>query len=253
MSLKSDYYEILQVSPNASQEVISAAYRRLAQIYHPDHGGSEEKMKLLNKVYEVLGNPEKRRMYDSWREQAAYADIPLKDSSKSTIVPEVSQVRPWVRFWARLIDYYLYAILVGFISGLTGILLDSSGTVFYFVTMGTWPFIEALFISQYGATPGKALLKTKVIKENGEMLSYIDAFIRSLWVFVQGLGLGIPLVTIITMCISINRLSSTGSTAWDGYYSSIVTHEKIGILRSLISFSIIFALFSLSIAVSSIE
>lgn len=37
-----DYYEILQVSPNASQEVIAAAYGRLAQIYNPDTGDSEE-------------------------------------------------------------------------------------------------------------------------------------------------------------------------------------------------------------------
>lgn len=65
-----DYYEVLEVSPHASQEVIEAAYRRLARKYHPDHGGDESKMKLLNRAYETLRDPIRRAEYDLKRAHA---------------------------------------------------------------------------------------------------------------------------------------------------------------------------------------
>ncbi len=64
---KPDYYEILQVSRNAEQEVIDAAYRRLARKYHPDANKdpkATERMRLLNQAFEVLGNRVKRAQYD---------------------------------------------------------------------------------------------------------------------------------------------------------------------------------------------
>ena len=63
-----DYYDILQVSRNAEQEVIEAAYRRLARKYHPDvHSGPDAalRMRELNEAYEVLGDPGKRAEYDA--------------------------------------------------------------------------------------------------------------------------------------------------------------------------------------------
>jgi molecular chaperone DnaJ len=60
-----DYYQILGVSRDASQEEIKKAYRRLAHKYHPDKGaGDEEKFKQINEAYQILSSPEKRRQYD---------------------------------------------------------------------------------------------------------------------------------------------------------------------------------------------
>ena len=63
-----DYYEILGVPKDATQEQIKKAYRKLAKAHHPDaNPGSkehEEKFKMVNEAYEVLGNPENRRKYD---------------------------------------------------------------------------------------------------------------------------------------------------------------------------------------------
>ncbi|MCD6177654.1 molecular chaperone DnaJ [bacterium] len=59
-----DYYKILGVPRNASQEEIKKAYRRLAHKYHPDKGGDEKKFKEINEAYQVLSDKEKRAQYD---------------------------------------------------------------------------------------------------------------------------------------------------------------------------------------------
>ncbi|HEU5367291.1 MAG TPA: J domain-containing protein [Ktedonobacterales bacterium] len=69
-----DYYKILQVDPLAEEEVIEAAYRRLARKYHPDvYAGPDasERMRELNLAYSVIGNAARRLAYDSARQREA--------------------------------------------------------------------------------------------------------------------------------------------------------------------------------------
>jgi len=64
-----DYYKILGVDKNASKEEISKAFKKLAKKYHPDlnpnNPEAENKFKEINEAYEVLKDPEKRKLYDS--------------------------------------------------------------------------------------------------------------------------------------------------------------------------------------------
>jgi len=59
-----DYYQILGISRNASQEEVKKAYRKLAHKYHPDKGGDEKKFKQINEAYQTLSDKEKRAQYD---------------------------------------------------------------------------------------------------------------------------------------------------------------------------------------------
>lgn len=59
-----DLYRVLQVDPAANPLVIQAAYRVLAQIWHPDVAGDEAEMKRINAAWEVLGDPRRRKQYD---------------------------------------------------------------------------------------------------------------------------------------------------------------------------------------------
>lgn len=76
-----DYYALLQVTPDATQEELRSAYKRLAFLYHPDHSDqpdANERMKLLNEAYAVLSNQEKRYLYDLERERHEEPTQPVR-------------------------------------------------------------------------------------------------------------------------------------------------------------------------------
>tara|TARA_B100001094_G_scaffold331814_1_gene401484 strand:+ start:28674 stop:29795 length:1122 start_codon:yes stop_codon:yes gene_type:complete len=58
-------YDILDISPNANENEIKKAYRKLAVKHHPDKGGDSEKFKEISSAYETLSNSEKRQKYDN--------------------------------------------------------------------------------------------------------------------------------------------------------------------------------------------
>ncbi|HFC47149.1 MAG TPA: J domain-containing protein, partial [Dissulfuribacter thermophilus] len=83
MTQGKDYYKILGVSKDATQEEIKKAFRKLALKYHPDrHKGdkeAEERFKEINEAYAVLSDPEKRRQYDTFGSQEFHQHFTRED------------------------------------------------------------------------------------------------------------------------------------------------------------------------------
>src|SRR3972149_4511602 len=69
MAGKRDYYEVLGVDRNTTQDDIKKAFRKLAFKFHPDRNkeqGAEEKFKEISEAYAILSDPEKRKQYDAF-------------------------------------------------------------------------------------------------------------------------------------------------------------------------------------------
>jgi len=155
-----------------------------------------------------------------------------------------SRIRPWVRYWARSLDYilfgYMFAILAAFSFP---IILDLPGIAFSVVIVFIWMFAEALLLLTWGTTPGKWLFRITVKHGNSKKLTYGIALERCFKVWLFGVGAGIPLISLAANIMAYTRLKSKGSTKWDSEGEFVVMHKKIGIIR-IVAF-IIFFLFNL--------
>ena len=95
-----DYYEVLQISPNADPDTVQRVFRLLAQRFHPDNAdtGDAERFRALHDAYSVLSVPEKRAQYDihhqalrqeRWRFTASAkggSDTEIEQQSRATIM-----------------------------------------------------------------------------------------------------------------------------------------------------------------------
>jgi curved DNA-binding protein CbpA len=99
-----DPYKTLQVDPEAEDEVIAAAYRRLARKYHPDTAedpaaavAASERMTALNAAWELIGDPERRVVFDRRRAVRAALSRRASDDLAETARPPSPDVvsRDW--------------------------------------------------------------------------------------------------------------------------------------------------------------
>lgn len=279
---KKNYYDVLQVSQNADPEIITAAYKSLVQRHHPDKNpnnpGAEKYLKIINRAYEVLSDPLKRAGYDAalveddefqpnQAKPPTYAEEGTTKENNSgsangsspSATPEAekhtSTPRPWIRYWARAIDYVVWSVIVGLTIGY----LNGSGTISNHTALGltnpfilsilvvfTWALVEPIVIALFGTTVGKTLLMVRLTHKSNEKLSKVGLgmlYQRSMAIWLKGMGAGLPFVSWITALISYSKLKSRGKTSWDRNGGFIVTHGNVGYIRgSLATIIIVFAI-----------
>jgi uncharacterized RDD family membrane protein YckC len=162
------------------------------------------------------------------------------------------QHHPWRRFFARTVDictagFALFLLLIfafsatmpeqatGFLTAIENPIAAS--VILYLI----WLPAEALLLSLFGTTPAKWLFGIRVVHPGEKHLSFIDALKRSLLVFVQGVGFGIPFVALFTQLFAYRRLTKTGTTLWDTSTRAVVLHKKWGVFRAVACTTAVFA------------
>lgn len=78
-----DYYEILDISPSATDREIKEAYRRAVRSAHPDAGGTSGMFRLVMQAYETLSNPQRRAAYDGSTRRASEYEEEFDDTSQA--------------------------------------------------------------------------------------------------------------------------------------------------------------------------
>jgi len=152
------------------------------------------------------------------------------------------QVRPWVRFWARSIDFLIFIIVFVMLED-----IFLTEVVFYQEFLRQIPdfvlnillsflyiFMEPILLSTWGTTFGKALLKVRVRNRDGTKLSYNNAFRRTFHLWVFGQGMFIPVILLIAHYKEYRNLIEKHESSWDIDGEHIVTHQIIGTVRVLI-------------------
>lgn len=145
------------------------------------------------------------------------------------------QVRPWPRYWARQIDSLTAGILLAVMIEMSGFPIeDINNLALGMVAVFVWVPVEALFLSTWGFTPGKRLLKVRVTDENGSLLDFQRALKRSSLVWFAGVGIGIPIVNLVTAWFQYDKLTKTGKATYDHNEGFSVHHQYIGAGNQLI-------------------
>ncbi|MEN6390088.1 MAG: RDD family protein [Syntrophomonas sp.] len=163
-------------------------------------------------------------------------------------MPEDSQVRPWVRFGAKIIDLYLWWMfcclaIYGLIhiTGTSPYIIKDKELAIGLAIMAVWIFYEAALLHRFGTTPGKWLLNTRVVPVKTKAFTYRTAVFRSFRSTTEGLAVTIPLISLLTALMAMKKLINQGSTTWDRRCGYRVDHRKLSILKLLMAVVLLFA------------
>jgi hypothetical protein len=184
------------------------------------------------------------------RTKYAYSQVP-DDTAPGTYASAVVEPHPWIRFFARMFDIYVFANLLmivfqyfrihlaGFLL-LTGHVIsvplyDVVDTMLSYIVATTLLIpIESLWLCLCGTTPGKWLLGVSVRSVERRKPSYGKALRRSALVAIEGLMLNIPILDIICLAFGFRTLNRTNTTPWDLRVGTVVHHRELSALRAVI-------------------
>lgn len=159
------------------------------------------------------------------------------------------RVRPWIRYWARMLDLYLFGALAGlaYALGHAGA-FSAAGEDQAFGLVATlgWVFTEAGLLAAFGTTPGKYLLNIRLVPpgDPASPAAYGTALTRSFRVWWRGIGAGIPLIAFVTMLVAHRRLTRQGACSWDRDGGWRIVHGPVGFARGAAAVLVIVGMMS---------
>lgn len=182
----------------------------------------------------------------SFSPYAPPAAAPLGEVDWSGHVAEGPQIRPWVRYWARTLDFIVFFLVVGSVAaGVFPELTQMHDTLIGIIFLAAYNLYEPAMLALFGATPFKALLRVRVRNKDGSKLSYGQGLRRTLSVWFAGQGLGIPIAALITNIHAYNRLTGQGITSWDQSGNLTVSHQPVQWYRWLVAIGVFVAFIAL--------
>lgn len=265
------HYDNLHVKENASPEVIRAAYKALAQKYHPDKNPdqrdkAERIFKIISDAYSVLSDQAARAEYDfhisnvraeihaSKNDTArASGDGGQGDNCSSASCASASEdvggesvfeASSWHRFLARFLDSIVYIIFV-YIAYVAIILFSESISyvsflIFFGSIVAAFCVAEIAFMLVFSTTPGKHVLGLRVIDRAGGKIPFTAVVKRSFCVFLLGQCCFIPPLNVVANIFWQARIESGGDTVWDGIAETRVVGASVGWIRyAVFSFAVI--------------
>lgn len=187
------------------------------------------------------------------REWARVGDMPIVSPSwvpPHQPVPDVpvqrheavrDEPRPLRRAGARLVDVIIYTLGVAAILTLlvpdllprTPVEARQMNPLWNLAYLPVITLIEGVVLHLFGTTPGKALFSMRITTAEGGRLSLVQSFSRAVRVWVVGLGLGLPILSLLAPIFSYFRLTARGRTWWDESLDLRVESGPISLLSAM--------------------
>ncbi len=158
--------------------------------------------------------------------------------------PPPGSTHPWRRFFAKFTDIstlgmlgYSVFVMLTYLAPQQNeqlVAVRENTVIGGFLVIVIWCPMEACFLSFLGYTPAKWLYGIEVRSTIGAKLSFGKALERAFLSGIQGLGGGLPIVSLVTQLFAYDRLNKTGTTLWDTSMKSVVSHAQWGPFRAIV-------------------
>ncbi len=127
--------------------------------------------------------------------------------------------RPWRRFFGRFLDIVILSVLTGLILGIAapefGEKFFANNLLAGLVILAVIVPVEATMTALFGTTLGKWALGMRIENAHGAIPSFGLAMARSFQAYIKGIGLGLPIIYLVTLFFSYKALRNGKRTAWD--------------------------------------
>lgn len=153
--------------------------------------------------------------------------------------------RPWPRYWAKSLDLILIGGALFGVLGLAGLVTAADPRMDRLLGLLAIPVVlalEAIILALTGQTPGKALAGIRVIRAAGGKPALGTALLRALRLWLFGLALGLPLLSLGTLIYNFVKLRKGRLTSWDAREETRVIATASSLKRTIVTAIVALAL-----------